>query len=241
MNPGTPGSAGERPNLWRRFRSLKTRTQRITGAVVVLVVLAVIGGVVGEDTSGNNATVSSEGPTNATAATTIEPPTTSTSTTVPETTTSTSTTTTTVPETTTSTTTTTTTTTSTSTTTSTTVPETTTTLTLSEWRSEHGSFVQIAANSASKLAMDIESGSRVAVETSCSALRDNYRTFLQPVPDPPDPELAMALDQAKDAIFNAARDCHDGVLGSPDYASAHTEATAGAALLNEIIDKVLQS
>ena len=120
------------------------------------------------------------------------------------------------------------------TTTTTEATTTTAALTMAEWGDKYRQPLGIMIGTAHGLVSAISAGNQVRVDASCSALRDNYRTFLSPVTDPPDPAAATQLDHAKNAIFEASRSCRSGVFSSSNLHEAAQLATIGANLLDQV-------
>jgi len=105
---------------------------------------------------------------------------------------------------------------------------------MAEWGNRYRQALGIMIGTANGLVSAIESGNQVRVDTSCSAIQDNYRTFLRPVTDPPDPSASEQLDRAKNAIFEAGRSCAGGIIRRPNLFQASQLARIGANLLDEV-------
>lgn len=106
-------------------------------------------------------------------------------------------------------------------------------LTLEQWREVHNTDVVLVIASANGLATAIANADGTQIEISCDALHNNYRRLLQPLPNPPEPET-QTMESARDAIYNAQRECTDGVLRRRNLATARESAAEGAALLHRV-------
>jgi hypothetical protein len=124
----------------------------------------------------------------------------------------------------------------TTTTTATTAAPTTTSLAPAAWGAAHGTNIALVISTANGLVSAIDKGDPTAINTSCSALSRNYKTLLQPIPDPSEGPTAKLFNQAKDEIYLAQKDCSAGPVRKANLASAATEAKTGAALLHQVLD-----
>jgi hypothetical protein len=100
------------------------------------------------------------------------------------------------------------------------------------WGAAHGTNIALVISTANGLVSAIDKGDPTAINTSCSALSRNYKTLLQPIPDPSGEPTAKLFNQAKDEIYLAQKDCSAGAVRKANLASASAEAKTGAALLH---------
>jgi hypothetical protein len=116
-------------------------------------------------------------------------------------------------------------------------PSPTATVTLSQWRSRHGTNITLVIATANGLVRAISGNSEVALQRSCDALGNNYRRLLQPIPAPPGSlgETLGTWDSAKDAIYTAQRQCHAGFIRRSDLFTAQAAAREGIDLLNQVL------
>ena len=124
----------------------------------------------------------------------------------------------------------------TTTTTATTVAPTATSLTLAAWGAAHGTSIALVISTANGLVSAIDKGDPTAINTSCSVLSRNYKTLLQPIPDPSGEPTAKLFDQAKDEIYLAQKECSAGPVRKANPTSAAAEAKPGTALLHQVLD-----
>lgn len=118
----------------------------------------------------------------------------------------------------------------------TTAAPTTTTITPAAWAAAHGTNITLVIATANGLVSAIDKADATAISTSCSALSRNYKTLLQPIPDPPAEATAKLFNQAKDEIYNAQRHCSGGTIRSADLTTAAVEARTGAGLLHQVLE-----
>ena len=106
-----------------------------------------------------------------------------------------------------------------------------------EWSAEYGHGVSLVIASASGLITAISEANAAAIETSCSALIENDRTYLASSATPPQGDgLKAKFDAAKNELYSAQRACAGGVIATQDYQHASVAATSGLSLLNQILD-----
>lgn len=111
------------------------------------------------------------------------------------------------------------------------------TISLDEWRTQHDGNITIVISTAHGLVTAIDKASETDIKKSCDALKNNYNTYLRPIPAPPGPlgENLGKWDMALDNIYAAQRDCSGGLVRKSDLHKAQMEASAGVSLLHEVV------
>lgn len=110
-------------------------------------------------------------------------------------------------------------------------------MSLAEWRRTYGDKITIVIAAANGLATAINSADATRIKISCDALKDNYRTYLQPIPDPPGAlgKTGGKWEEAQDEIYAAQSHCSSGFLHKSDFYASYRAAKSGIALLNEVL------
>lgn len=101
----------------------------------------------------------------------------------------------------------------------------------------YGQGVAVVTATAQALATNIDQADPTRIETSCSALANNYGAYLSSkTPQPPDQKVAEMYDLGRSAILQAESKCADGIISKPNLATARAEAVEGTTLLNSVLD-----